>query len=181
MPLPPLPLPTIPEAPSRADPTTFEERNDAAVEFQFNTLPPWIEEQVTRTFTNTTESAQNAANAAASATAAAGTVSTVESLKNQAAASAADAAADAVKTAADRQAVEQALIDGPVLSVNGKAGVVTLGAEDVGAARADLSNVSQTDARAKVGTGTMAYRDLSVSDGPPVGTVPGQIHFQFED
>lgn len=35
-------------------------------------------------------------------------------------------AQDAAQTAADRQAVEQALIEGPVLSVNGKNGVVTL-------------------------------------------------------
>lgn len=67
MPLPPLPLPTIPEAPSRADPTTFEERNDAAVEFQFNTLPPWIAEQVNRTFQNAMEAAQSAAQANAEA------------------------------------------------------------------------------------------------------------------
>lgn len=65
MPIEPLPLPVIPPAPQRSDPATFEERNDAAVEFQFNVLPPWIASQVERTFTNTTESAQNAATAVA--------------------------------------------------------------------------------------------------------------------
>lgn len=60
MPIEPLPLPAIPPAPSRADPATFEERNDAAVEFQFNVLPPWIAGQVQRTFDNALESADNA-------------------------------------------------------------------------------------------------------------------------
>lgn len=60
MPIAPLPLPAIPPAPSRADPATFEERNDAAVEFQFNILPPWIEEQVETTYQNATESEESA-------------------------------------------------------------------------------------------------------------------------
>lgn len=176
----PVPIPAAPPAPQRNDPETFEERNDAAVEYQFNTLPGAIDQQSEATYQNALAAEEQAIAAAAWADEAASTIDTVEGFKNDAAASASSAAADAVKTAADRQVVEQALIDGPVLSVNGETGVVALGAEEVGAARADLSNVSQTDARNKVGTGTMAYRDLTISTEEPSGTVPGQVWFQVE-
>lgn len=47
--------------------------------------------------------------------------------------SALSAAADALKTAADRAAIEDALVDGPVITVNGRSGIVELDAQDVGA------------------------------------------------
>lgn len=49
---PPVPIPAAPPAPSRADPATFEERNDAAVEYQFNTLPGAIDQQSEATYQN---------------------------------------------------------------------------------------------------------------------------------
>ncbi|WP_281978800.1 pyocin knob domain-containing protein [Pseudorhizobium flavum] len=51
-----------------------------------------------------------------------------------------------------------------------------------GKANADLSNVAQATARTKVGTGTMAYRDLIVSSSDPSGTYPnGTIWIRPED
>lgn len=42
-------------------------------------------------------------------------------------------------------------------------------------ANTNLDNVSQSDARAKVGTGTMAYRDVTISTGNPSGGANGDF------
>lgn len=47
-----------------------------------------------------------------------------------------------------------------------------------GRANADLGNVTQANARAKVGTGTMAYRNFTISTGDPAGGVNGDVHFK---
>lgn len=47
-----------------------------------------------------------------------------------------------------------------------------------GRASADLSNVSQANARNKVGAGSMAYRNFTVSNTDPVGGANGDIHFK---
>ena len=52
--------------------------------------------------------------------------------------------------------------------------------DPAGFAAADLSNVSQADARAKVGTGTMAYRNVTISTAEPSGGNDGDIWFQVE-
>lgn len=48
----PVPIPAAPPAPQRNDPATFEERNDAAVEYQFNTLPAAINQQSEAAYQN---------------------------------------------------------------------------------------------------------------------------------
>lgn len=47
-------------------------------------------------------------------------------------------------------------------------------------ASADLSNVSQSDVRTKVGAGTMAYRDVTISTSAPSGGADGDIWLQYE-
>lgn len=48
-------------------------------------------------------------------------------------------------------------------------------------ADASLANVSQSDVRAKVGTGTMAYRDFYYGPTPPGGTLAsGTVWFETE-
>lgn len=46
-------------------------------------------------------------------------------------------------------------------------------------ADADLSNVSQSDARTKVGTGTMAYRAVTISTSAPSGGADGDVWLQY--
>lgn len=70
MPIQPVPIPSAPPAPSRSDPATFEERNDAAVEYQFNTLPGAIDQQAEATYINAQEAYQDARAAEAAAQAA---------------------------------------------------------------------------------------------------------------
>lgn len=53
-------IPPAPPAPQRNDPDTFEERNDAAVEYQFNTLPPALNAISQATYDNAV-TAMNAA------------------------------------------------------------------------------------------------------------------------
>lgn len=48
-------------------------------------------------------------------------------------------------------------------------------------ADADLSNVTQAAARTKVGTGTMAYRNVTISTAEPSGGADGDIWFQVEE
>lgn len=88
---------------------------------------------------------------------------------------------DRLQTGEDRIAVLNALdsiADGPVTSVNGQTGVVTLVADDVGAALADMSNVAQQGVRGAAGIGTNAEGNRSVSTGWPSGGVDGDIHYQ---
>lgn len=47
-----------------------------------------------------------------------------------------------------------------------------------GKATTDLSNVSRADARTKLGTGTAAYRNLTISTSVPSGGSDGDIWFQ---
>lgn len=47
-------------------------------------------------------------------------------------------------------------------------------------AAADLNNVSQSVARTKVGAGTMAYRDVTISTSAPSGGADGDIWLQYE-
>lgn len=91
-----------------------------------------------------------------------------------------DAQGYAQQTADDRQAVENAIADGPVLSVNGESGFVTLGAEDVGAARVDMSNVAAQNVRDAAGIGTNAEGNRTVSTGNPVGGSDGDIWMVVE-
>lgn len=74
-----------------------------------------------------------------------------------------------------------------VLSVNGDTGAVVItiakieGLADAIAARAaaDLSNVSQSAARTKIGTGTAAYRNFSFGSADPSGGSDGDIYVKI--
>lgn len=72
MPITPVPIPSAPPAPSRNDPATFEDRNDAAVEYQFETLPAAINQQAEATYQNALEGAQAASEAGIARSAAEG-------------------------------------------------------------------------------------------------------------
>lgn len=63
----PLPIPPHPPAPSRDDPLTFEERNNAAVEYQFDTLPPAINQVAQSAYQNALETVSTAQIAQSSA------------------------------------------------------------------------------------------------------------------
>lgn len=63
----PVPIPNAPPAPQRNDPATFEDRNDAAVEYQFETLPNAINQQVEAAYQNALESEEQAQIATAKA------------------------------------------------------------------------------------------------------------------
>jgi len=98
--------------------------------------------------TATTKAAEAAASAATAASevqaAAASAVSAAEASANAAAASASNAASSATNAASSAQVALDAaasIADGPVTSVNGQTGVVTLTAADVGAEPADASIV----------------------------------------
>lgn len=138
----PVPIPAAPPAPQRNDPATFEERNDAAVEYQFNTLPGAINQQSEAAYQNALESAQSASDAVAAKDIAVSSKDTAVLAAQQAEADRIQTGLDRIATgedrtqtgldraatAEDRQAVEEALesiADGPVASVNGKTGVVT--------------------------------------------------------
>lgn len=54
----------------------------------------------------------------------------------------------------------------------------TYNTDMAGKAETDLSNVTQAVARSKVGTGTNAYRNLTVSTGDPAGGADGDVHFK---
>lgn len=149
----PVPIPSPPEAPQRNDPATFEERNDAAVEYQFEALPTAINEQSEAAYQNALESKTQAETATTKASAAAGSASTAGDAAGVAVAAATQTdedraatqadriateqnaqatAADRVQTGQDRQAVAAGLAsiaDGPVYSVNGKTGAVSLAPE----------------------------------------------------
>jgi hypothetical protein len=47
-----------------------------------------------------------------------------------------------------------------------------------GKAATDLSNVTEANARSKVGTGTMAYRNVTISTSDPSGGVNGDVWFK---
>lgn len=90
-----------------------------------------------------------------------------------------------------------------VVSVNGKQGAVTITAADVGLgnvnntsdaakpistatqtalnskADATLGNVTQANARTKVGTGTMAYRNVTISTAAPSGGADGDVWLRY--
>lgn len=59
--------------------------------------------------------------------------------------------------------------------------VTTINEEGLpGKADKDLSNVTQSDARGKVGTGTMAYRNVTISTSAPSGGTDGDVWLQVE-
>lgn len=162
--VPPTPIPQHPDLPQRSDRATFAAKADAFVDWQANELAPGIETLAEQTYQNAVDAHESA--------------STVDDAAATAVSAAASATADAVKTAADRQAVEDALIDGPVLSVNEQAGAVDIFSGPISAAKADLSNVDQEVARTKVGTGTMAYRNVTISTDDPSGGADGDVWFK---
>lgn len=151
----PVPIPPAPPAPQRNDPATFEERNDAAVEYQFNTLPGAIDQQSEATYQNAlfakdqaeiaeqhkdaAEQAAIAADEDAQATAADRVQTGLDAQATaedrvQTGLDRVATAADRVQTGLDRQAVADGLAsiaDGPVTRVNGKTGDVTLIATDI--------------------------------------------------
>lgn len=46
-------------------------------------------------------------------------------------------------------------------------------------AASDLTNVTQADVRSKAGTGTMAYRNVTISTSPPSGGADGDVWLQY--
>lgn len=81
----------------------------------------------------------------------------------------------AQQTADDRAAVETAVAEGPVILVNGQAGIVT------GLAEADMSNVSQETLRAAAGVGSNGEGSRTVSTQAPSGTASeGDIWYRIE-
>jgi len=123
---------TLPDAPSRTDPSTFSDKSDALLGAldQFVTETNTVAAEVvanrdlasgyaTNADGSATDAAGSASAASASAIAAAGSASAASG-------SATTAAGSVVSAQAILDAVEAALVDGPVLSVNGMNGVVVI-------------------------------------------------------
>lgn len=89
-----------------------------------------------------------------------------------------DAESAAEQTGLDRQAVENAVVSGPVVSVNGLSGIVNLDATDVNAALEDMSNVSQADVRTAAAIGTNAVGARTVSSAAPTGGADGDVWYR---
>lgn len=143
----------LPTAPDRSDPTTFSDRGDALL----GALATFVSETNTvagEVVANRDATETSAATSAGSATAAAGSATAAAGSATEAAGSAITAGDYAADAQAAMAAIGEALDSGPVISVNGRFGIV-IGVQD--------TLVSGTTIKTINGTSVLGSGDIVIS------------------